>query len=158
MAMCAKPYLANAASDGISSPHEQPALRLALLEGVTAARLQRAHHKERRRRPCRSWSRVTSSDHSPFEPCCAQAIAHLGEQQLEVLRGQIAEQPEAARRGGVPGVEYDAAAKIALEGVPTGYGGAANTTPVRAPPPLLPPLPPPPPPMALPAALPAGSA
>ena len=43
------------------------------------------------------------------------AIAHLGEQQHELLKRTIDEQREAAMRGGLPGTEHDAAAKLTLE-------------------------------------------
>ena len=43
------------------------------------------------------------------------AIAHLGTQQQELLQAQLLEQPEAAMRGGMPGTEYLAAAKLTLD-------------------------------------------
>lgn len=44
------------------------------------------------------------------------AVAHLGQQQHQVLTRVLDEQREAGMRGGVPGTEYDAAAKLTIEG------------------------------------------
>ena len=57
-------------------------------------------------------------------------VAHLGLQQLELLRVQIAEHAEAAMRGGMVGTEHDAAAKVTLSSSPiapaTGGGAGAG--------------------------------
>ena len=44
------------------------------------------------------------------------AIEHLGSQQLKQLTSSLDEQREAAMRSSVPGVEYDAAAKLTIDG------------------------------------------
>ena len=50
------------------------------------------------------------------------AIEHLGSQQLKQLTSSLDEQREAAMRSSVPGVEYDAAAKLTIDGVSAAAG------------------------------------
>ena len=45
-------------------------------------------------------------------------VARVGAQQHELLQRTVHEQREAAMRGGVPGTEFDVAAKLSVEGLP----------------------------------------
>ena len=54
---------------------------------------------------------------------------HLGAQQHELLLRTLHEQREAAMRGGVPGTEFDAAAKLTVDGMSAAEGfGAAGAS------------------------------
>ena len=54
------------------------------------------------------------------------AIEHLGAQQRSLLEVSIGEQREVARRGGLAGTEFDAAAKIAIEAAMPQLGSASD--------------------------------
>ena len=56
------------------------------------------------------------------------AISHLGRQQHELIKAQMLDHPETAMRGGMPGTEHDAAARLNLEGYQLSGSPAADAS------------------------------